>query len=343
MNTKSLVVLLVLLVAGAMAYFYSSVDHQINSADSIGSPVMPGLFDSLNEVSLVTVMGVGDKVIATMLLDQDQWVLLERSNYPADLSKIRSVVLALAEAKIIEEKTSSESLYSNLGVEEVSANDATGIKVSVHYADQQQQLIVGKPGPQINKTRYVRRANEKTSWLVDRKIDLNYEAPYWLQKDILSVEPAEISTISLSLQDGATLEIFNHKHGEEDIFAVSNLSDPNAQVIEAEIHQITNALSSFQLLDVKDRSTFSGGEPTYTIKFTLNSEVSLELIAYEIEKDHFMAVNPATASSEQAAQDYVAKLKKITSDWVFKIPNVTYDSMLKREADILAITEDQLN
>jgi hypothetical protein len=342
MNTKSLVILVVLLVAGALAYFYSTADRQINSADSIGAPILPGLFESLNEVTSVSIIGAGEQALATIKRVQDQWVLAERGNYPADLAKIRSAVLALAEAKIIEEKTSSDLLYAKLGVEDVSASDATGIKVTVTYGDQQ-QLIVGNPGPQINKTRYVRRANEKTSWLVDRKIDLKHEAPYWLQKDILSVEPAEISTISLRLQDGATLEIFNHKHDEEDVFAVSNLTNPDAQVIEAEIHQITNALSSFQLLDVEDRATFSAGEPTYTIKYMLKSGVSLELVAYEIEKDHFVAINPATSSSQQTAQDYVANLKKITGDWVFKIPNVTYDSMLKREADILAITEDQLN
>lgn len=343
MNTKSLVVLVVLLVAGAMSYFYSNIERQINSADSIGSAILPGLFEALNDVDSFSVIGAGDKVIATMQRQQDQWVLAERNNYPADLSKIRNVVLALAEAKIIEEKTSNQSLYAKLGVEDVTANEAAGVKVIVTYGEKKQQLVVGKPGPQINKTRYVRRADEKTSWLVDRKIDLNYEVPHWLQKDILSVEPAEMSAITLKLHDGETLEIFNHKHGEEDVFAVLNLTDPNAQVIEAEVHQITNALSSFQLLDVENRASFEGGEPTYTIKFELKTGVNLELIAYEVEKDHFMAINPSVSSSEQSLQDYVTDLKKITHDWVFKIPNVTYDSMLKREADILAITEDQLN
>lgn len=343
MNTKSLAILVVLLVVGAAGYFYSNQEGSINSADSIGSPIMPTLFDALNDVSALTVVGAEDKVLVSLQRQQEQWVVAERNNYPADLSKIRSAVLALAEAKIVEEKTSNENLYVKLGVEEVTASEATGVKAMVTYADQQQALIVGKPGPQINKTRYVRRADEKTSWLVDRKIDLNYEVAHWLQKDILSVEPAEISTISLTLQDGSNLEIFNHKHGEDDVFAVSNLSDPDSRVIEAELHQMTNALSSFQLLDVKNRTSFNGGEPTYTIKFVLKSGVSLELIAYEVEKDHFMAINPAATSSEQEVKDYVAGLKKITSDWIFQVPNVTYDSMLKREADILAITEDQLN
>ena len=343
MNTKSLMVLVVLLVAGALSYFYSNVERTINSADSIGAHIMPGLYNALNDVSALTVTGAENNVLVTLQRHQDQWVVAERNNYPADLSKIRNAALALAEAKIVEEKTSNINLYVKLGVEEIDTNEATGVKAVVNFADQKQALIVGKPGPQINKTRYVRRADEKTSWLVDRKIDLNYEVAHWLEKDILSVEPAELSTISLRLQDGATLEIFNHKHGEEDVFAVSNLTDPDSQVIEAEIHQVTNALSSFQLLDVENRSTFDGGEPTYTIKFVLKSGVSLELIAYEVEKDHYMAINPTAKSSDQVGQDYVTNLKKITGDWVFKVPNVTYDSMLKREADILAITEDQLN
>lgn len=335
--------MLILLTAGAVGYYYTNIDQRINSADSIGSPIMPGLLESLNDVTSLSVIGSGDQVLATLERQQDQWVLLERDNYPADLSKIRNAVLALAEAKITEEKTSNESLYSKLGVEDVSAANATGVKVILKNADQQRQLIVGKPGPQINKSRYVRRADEKTSWLVDRKIDLNYEAAHWLQKDILSVEPADISSVSLSLQDGSRLEIIKQPDNEEARFIVTNLSNPDAQVIEAEIHQITNALSSFQMLDVQDSVAFENDEPTYVIEFELESNVRLELTAYEIGKDHYMLVKPVAISSDQSAKDYVENLSKITRGRVFQIPNVTYDSMHKREADMLAITEDQLN
>ena len=67
------------------------------------------------------------------------------------------------------------------------------------------------------------------------------------------------------------------------------------------------------------------------------------MTAYEVEKDHFMTLQPSANSSEQSAKDFVAQLEKLTTNRVFKVPNVTYDSILKREADILAITEDQLN
>jgi len=41
--------------------------------------------------------------------------------------------------------------------------------------------------------------------------------------------------------------------------------------------------------------------------------------------------------------DFVANIQPRTKGRVFKLPNVTYDAMFKKEEDILAITEDQLN
>jgi hypothetical protein len=135
---------------------------------------------------------------------------------------------------------------------------------------------------------------------------------------------------------------------EEDTFEVINLTSPASQVVEAELHQITNALSSFQLLDVADSAKFVSTDPAMKATYQLKSGVNVNLVAYEVEKDHFAAldfdlISDISAEQKSDAQKYIDELIQLTSGWVYKIPNVTYESMYKREADVLAITEDQLN
>ena len=278
---------------------------------------------------------------------QNGWTVKERNHYPADITKIRSALLSLAEAKIVEQKTSNPDLYYKLGVEGLDTNEAIGVKAVITYANQKSELIVGKPGPQINKSRYVRLANSDVSWLVDRKIDLKHEAEYWLRKDILSIEPSDVESVTIVLQDNARLEIKNTSD-EDDVFEVVNLTDPDSQVVDAELHQVTNALSSFQLLDVSESDEFANKEPTLNAAYQLKSGVIINVTAYEVETDHFVAldfelIDDISAEQQPDAEKYRDKLVQLTSGWVYKIPNVTYDSMNKREADVLAITEDQLN
>ena len=210
------------------------------------------------------------------------------------------------------------------------------------------EIIVGNPGPQINKTRYVRHANNTTSWLIDRKIDLNYDSAHWLRKDILSVEPDEMREVVIELADGLKLEIKNSNQ-EENKFEVTNLSNPESQVVDAEIHQVTNALSSFQLLDIAaDNSIFVEDQKKLEASYRLKSGIVIDIDAYEVDQEHFVALNIYSEKIDDQAIDESVK-KKIeqlqakTTGWIYKIPNVTYDSMNKSESDVLAITEDQLN
>lgn len=346
MNTKSLVILVIFLLVGAGVYFSSTAKNSINTSESIGSALVPSLQAALNDVTELTVFGGNNQILATLQRQQSGWSVKERHQYPADISKIRSALLSLAEAKIIEQKTSNPDLYEKLGVEDLDSDKAQGVKAMVTYADQDSELIVGNPGPQINKSRYVRLTNSNVSWLVDRKIDLKHEPDYWLRKDIVSIEPSEVAAVTILLQDDSKQEIINT--GEEDAFEVINLTNPTSQVIEAELHQVTNALSSFQLLDVAESVKFENIESMMKVNYQLKSGVTVNVTAYEVEKEHFAAldfelVSDIDAEQKPAAQKYIEELTQLTSGWVYKIPNVTYDSMNKREADVLAITEDQLN
>ena len=349
MNSKSLLVLIVLVAVGIAAYLFSQGDRSINSAEKVGAPILPGLYEALNEVDSLQFAGAGSNVIATLKLQENQWVVVERNNYPADIAKIRSIVLSLAEAKILEQKTSNSELYSKLGVESIEQATAEGMQVTLRYGDQESALIVGKPGPQINKNRYVRKADDATSCLVDRKLDVKYDITHWLRKDLLSVEPAEVASVSIVLADESRLEIQND-NSEENKFLVTNLSDPDSQVIDAELHQVTNALSSFQLLDVKTPAEFGDVEPTMTVEYQLKSGANINMTAFKVNDEHFVSIDASTressneeASKSEDVQAFVQKLQNKTKNWIFKIPNVSYDSMYKSEQDVLAITEDQLN
>lgn len=348
MNFKSLVLLLLLVGLGVGTYLYSTAKQTINASANIGATVLPGLEDALNNVNELEITAAGDQPLSTIIRSESGWVIKQRNSYPADISKVRNALLSLAQAKIVEEKTSNKDLYAKLGVEDVSSSTAGGVKATIKYNDQVAALIVGKPGPQINKSRYIRKADSDTSWLIDQKIDLKHQVDFWLQKSLLSIEPSEVAAVKITLlEDNSVLEITN-SGDDEDTFEVTNLSDSESQVIAAELHQVTNALSSFQLLDVSTLEEFKDETPSMMVSYKLKSGVVIDLHAYDIDDAHYTSVDVSLSpdlavESKAEAQEFVDQTQALTSGWVYKIPNVTYDSMYKREADVLAITLDQLN
>ncbi len=72
------------------------------------------------------------------------WTVAQRGDYPADVSKVRKLVLALSDAKIVEQKTSNPANYSVIGVEDPSIPGAAGAEIELTAKDGKHAVIVGK-------------------------------------------------------------------------------------------------------------------------------------------------------------------------------------------------------
>src|SRR5258708_25761455 len=81
----------------------------------------------------------------TMHEKDGRWTVAERGDYPADVAKLRKLLLALSDAKIVEEKTSNPANFAVIGVEDPSSPAATGAEISVTARDGKHAVIIGKP------------------------------------------------------------------------------------------------------------------------------------------------------------------------------------------------------
>jgi hypothetical protein len=341
MNKQSLLALIILTLIGVGGYYYSIQNDGVNRSSLIGELLLAEVIPHANSIDKIVISGAGNHTVVTLNKQGSAWHIDERDNYIADISQIRRLVISLLEARIVEEKTSNVELYSRLGVEDISYDDAQGAQVTLYYGQASAALIVGKPGPQLNKNRYVRKPHENPSWLVDRKIDIKHDLTYWLDKDLFSVEPNQIAKVTIIAGDSSPL-IIEHRHDENDSadsshFKVTNLTDPNAYVVDAELQQVTNALSSFQLLDVAKHDRVASHPVSLNIEYQLNDGTVIAMQAYDVEGERYVSIDM------DGPADFVANIQPRTKARVFKLPNVTYEAMFKREEDVLAITEDMLN
>ena len=94
-----------------------------------GETLYPALKNELNAVTAVRIFQPGDTRAVELLRKDSRWTVTERSGYAADGAKVRKLLLALAEAKPVEEKTFNPENYPALGVEDTSAATAGGARV----------------------------------------------------------------------------------------------------------------------------------------------------------------------------------------------------------------------
>ena len=119
MSPKKLAILVVVAVVALIAAWYINTANAPQTGVSAqAQPVLPELHEHVNDVNAITLTGAGDKVLATLKRGTDGWSIAEKSNYPADLAKIRAFLIKLDQATLTEAKTSNPKLYGELGVDE---------------------------------------------------------------------------------------------------------------------------------------------------------------------------------------------------------------------------------
>jgi hypothetical protein len=205
MSRRGLVILIVaLVVLGGLV----AVNQRQSSPapTTVGTALVPGLQESLNDVERVGIVKAGGEAVATLEKRENTWVVANKSDYPADVAKLRQSLRALAEAKIREVKTANPEFYDRLGVVDAADSKATGVAVSITVPGKEfGTVILGNT--EGAKQRYARRASEPQSYLIDRDPEVPKNASQWLEARILDVRGDRVREVTIRHADGETVTV----------------------------------------------------------------------------------------------------------------------------------------
>ena len=196
----ALVVAAVLAISGAL---YLSTQRNL-PRDVHGTALLPSLANELNTVTALSVRR--GRAIPTVTVHQQsgRWTVAELGDYPADVSKLRKLLLALSDAKIVEEKTSNPASFPIIGVEDPSSPGATGAEIRITAQDGKHAVIIGKTTGEGN---FARRAGEKTSYIVEPGISFEAEPRYWIDSHLIDIAAGSIQSIEVKPAAGAAYTI----------------------------------------------------------------------------------------------------------------------------------------
>jgi len=202
MNRQRFIAVMIAALLAISGALYLSTQRNL-PRDPHGLALLPALASELNTVSALTVRK-GAAAPVTVHRQGEQWTVAERADYPADLPKLKKLLLALSDAKIREEKTSNPDSYAIIGVEDPSQPGATGTQIELTAQNGKIAVIVGKSA---GEGTFVRRAGEKTSYIVEPGISVEAEPRYWIDTRLLDIPTDKIQSIESKPATGAAFSV----------------------------------------------------------------------------------------------------------------------------------------
>ena len=341
MSRRTLVFLLgALVMLAVIAGVILTTDHTRDRRQE-QALLLPGLKERLNEIRQIVLTGPGNKTIATLERGTRSWTVLERSNYPADLSRIRRNLLALADARLVEEKTSNPDSYARLGVEDPASASAGGVQLAITDGRNPASIIVGLSAPGTGDQTYVRRKGEATSWLVAGQFDLARTAGEWLDRSLTDIPAERIQSVTISHPGLETVRITrpgdsggNATKGGPTEFLVADVPAGRELSYPGAGNGVASALADLRLEDVQPRAALGDdpGKPVVA-RFLTTDGLVIEVSAWRLATGTRVTF---LASGEDQAGKEAAALNERLAGWVYTLPSYRTEQLTSRLEDLLA-------
>lgn len=344
MSRRNLILLLAGLLVLTILALLAGPGSRHDSDDRL---LYPGLKAELNDVSEIVIRGPGNQLIATLRQSDKHWMVAER-DYPADVGKIREVLLALAEARIVEEKTSTPELYDRLAVQDIALATARGVQVEISGTRSPLQLIVGEIQADGTDMSYVRRSGEAQSWLVTGRLTPGKTTGEWLDRQLLDIPATRIQSVAITHPGIETLRM-NRTEADIPDFSVANIPAGRALSYPGAGNSLAGLLAGLQLEDVHGREALGSdpGKPVVA-RFATFDGLIVEASAWrtpEGTRISFLASADKAQAERYAspgAPGFDGVLREADAintrlgGWIYTLPGYKTEQFTRRLQDLLA-------
>lgn len=285
-----------------------------------GQPLLPAFKAVANDTTLVTILGPDSDAPLTLERIDDAWVVGARDNYLADVGKLRQLIIALAEARILEEKTSDPAQYEKLGLDDPQSGGA-GSKLTVSGPDFAYAVIFGNKTQ--GKYRYARDAAAAGSYLIDQDPELPAAAADWLLPELLDIAATRVRRVSIVHADGETIVLAKDTQEQTD-FSVLDIPSTRELSYATVANGIAAALGKLQLSDVRARVAAPAAT---SVEFDTWDELSVS--AELVTEDELTWVSFTATGGEAEAIN--ARL----GGWQYQLPEHKKSLLTRRWDDLL--------
>ena len=231
-----------------LAFWVNTARHP-ETLETTGNPLVPGMKAAINNITGFRVIGAGNQTLVSVNKNATGWAVAERDGYAADIDKVREFLIQLADATLIEPKTSNPDWYSKLGVSDVASTAALGVRLELDGLKSPVKTLIGTFNGQGGGGTFVRRNDEASSWLAKGSLVPEKSPSQWLQKNLADIPSSRVQRVEIH-QAGQTLVAAKSLPMEAN-FQIEGVPKQRQLKSEFEGNALASVLSSLRLDDVR--------------------------------------------------------------------------------------------
>lgn len=343
MSARTLTALIMLGVIALIGGWYfgpASVPGEQKSVYA-GKLMFPDLAPKLQNIARIEVEHHGKTL--TIARQGDHWGLVDRSGYPVQEAKLRSMLTALTELRLVAPRTSEPAQYATLGVESANAKgsnsdllrllDRSGKVTLALLVGHQRTSTAGHAPEQV----YVRRPGDKQSWLADGHLEVDADPQVWLDRDIMNIDHNRIAKVTVS-HPSETLEF--DRTGDKFALLVP------AQHPKLDSYKVGDVARALELLTFEDvqRSGSPPGNALGTSVFTTKDGLTVSAQVFQWPKDPLQTAGESniavrfSVTGVGKARPEAARLEGLVSGWTYALGSWKKTSLVPSLSDLTAPT-----
>ena len=321
----------------------------------VGAAFLPDLASRINSVGAVEVTQGGSTI--TLVRDGAAWKVKERDGFPAKPEGPRALLVALAQAQLVEPRTAVAEKLPMLELEDPAAKDSKSRHVRV--LDESGKVI---SDVLLGKTRYdafgsgkggiyVRRAGETQSWLATGDPKVTSDLKDWIETSVYSGEMAKIAKVTIENPGEEALVIEKRPPEEkkpddakdtkaaptkpEGKYQLARVPEGKKLKESAKLDDVVEAFGSINLDDVRKLGAPPAGDKVQVIKVEAEKGPT---VTFHLRTDGEARWLSLSATGEGDAKKKADDINAKAKGWEFKIPKWKADQIGKRRADLFETT-----
>jgi hypothetical protein len=203
MKAKALVYLAVATLLFVVAAYVVNSESPAFTHSNGGDLVLPDFGAKINDAAKIVIQTASAKF--TIERKGDDWVVADKYDYPAKYDLVKGTLVALAQLRTVDAKTSQPALYSRLQVSDPGEKDGKSAELTVEDAQGHTlaSLILGKAresqGGDSNAVEiYVRKRGDAQSWLATGTLQRTDEIKSWMARDIVAFDQNRMRTVAVT-------------------------------------------------------------------------------------------------------------------------------------------------
>lgn len=316
MNRKTLIGLgLTAAVAVIAALLIQNSRQPETDLEAKAGKLADGLQAEVNAVTELKLTKAGKTLAVSLSKGENGWGVVERDGYPVDTGKLRSYLLRIADANLIEKKTAKPERYADLGLVDIADAKASGVEVRLEGLAKPFAFLAGVYNTKGSGT-YVRREGETQTWLASGNLVPEQNPVDWLQKDLMNIPSARIAEVTLTSAEGKVLHVHKQAAAESN-YTVDQVPKGRELSSEFAANGLALVLADLRIDDVAASAKVPVGAKPAKARYASFDGLVIEASTWTVDGKSYVSFSAsldAARAEAHAAAEVAAAAAKAGAD-----------------------------